>query len=55
MDTKKNGKFTGKAAFVTGAGGGIDRAAALGFAREGASVVVADVYENRKSGNGTHD
>src|SRR5271166_2931401 len=37
--------FTGKVAFVTGAGGGIGRAAALGFAREGASLVVADVSD----------
>jgi NAD(P)-dependent dehydrogenase (short-subunit alcohol dehydrogenase family) len=38
-----NGSLAGKVAFVTGAGGGIDRAAAQAFAREGASVVVADV------------
>jgi NAD(P)-dependent dehydrogenase (short-subunit alcohol dehydrogenase family) len=38
-----SGRFDGKVAFVTGASGGIGRAAALAFAREGASVVVADV------------
>src|SRR3954462_11381192 len=48
-----NGKreFDGKVAFVTGAASGIGRAAALAFARAGASVVVADVGEdgNRES------
>lgn len=45
MDMNEKGDFTGKVAFVTGAANGIGRAAALAFAREGASVVVADVSE----------
>jgi NAD(P)-dependent dehydrogenase (short-subunit alcohol dehydrogenase family) len=40
-----NGSFVGKVVFATGAATGIGRAAALAFAREGASVVVADVSE----------
>jgi NAD(P)-dependent dehydrogenase (short-subunit alcohol dehydrogenase family) len=36
-------RFTDKVAFVTGATTGIGRATALAFAREGASVVVADI------------
>lgn len=42
-------RFADQVAFVTGAAGGIGRATALAFAREGASVVVADVDEQ---GNG---
>src|ERR671913_752835 len=37
--------FAGKVAFVTGAASGIGRAAALAFARAGASVAAADVSE----------
>ena len=37
------GLVDGKVAVVTGAGGGIGRAASLIFAREGAKVVVADI------------
>jgi NAD(P)-dependent dehydrogenase (short-subunit alcohol dehydrogenase family) len=40
-----NLSFENKVAFVTGAANGIGRAAALAFAREGASVTVADVSE----------
>jgi len=36
-------EFAGKVALVTGAGSGIGRAAALGFGREGAKVVVSDI------------
>lgn len=38
-----SGRFDGKVAFVTAATSGIGRATALAFAREGASVAVADV------------
>jgi NAD(P)-dependent dehydrogenase (short-subunit alcohol dehydrogenase family) len=44
-EVKTNGEFTGKVAFVTGAANGIGRAAAVAFAREGASVTVADVSQ----------
>src|SRR5213596_3408815 len=45
MTMSNQAAFTGKVAFVTGAANGIGRAAALAFAREGASVVAADVSE----------
>jgi NAD(P)-dependent dehydrogenase (short-subunit alcohol dehydrogenase family) len=39
------GKLEGKAAIVTGAGQGIGRGVALALAKEGASVVLADIQE----------
>lgn len=42
--------FSGKVAFVTGAGKGIGREAALAFARAGAAVAVADIdYSNAQA------
>lgn len=43
-------KLDGKAAIVTGAGSGIGRATAMLFAREGASVAVADVNYSSATG-----
>ena len=42
-----SGRFAGKTAIVTGAGSGIGRATALRLAREGATVVAADISEAR--------
>src|SRR3982074_2652051 len=50
MPTNEKGSFAGKVAFVTGAANGIGRAAALAFAREGASGVVADVADQGNQG-----
>lgn len=45
MTMSQNQSYSAKVAFVTGAANGIGRATALAFARDGASVVVADLSE----------
>lgn len=43
-------RLKGKNAIITGAGSGICRAISLGFAREGASIMVGDInYQNAKN------
>lgn len=45
MTDISNGRFSGKVAFVSGAGSGIGRATAIAFARAGASVTAVDIAE----------
>ncbi len=47
------GSMEGKAGLVTGAASGIGRACAIRFAREGASVIVADLESARAGGEQT--
>ncbi|WP_129691295.1 SDR family oxidoreductase [Gottfriedia acidiceleris] len=42
---KGSGKLTGKVAIITGGDSGIGRAVAIGFAKEGANLVIAYLYE----------
>jgi NAD(P)-dependent dehydrogenase (short-subunit alcohol dehydrogenase family) len=45
MTDTRTGQFTGKVAFITGAGSGIGRATALAFAAQGASIAASDISE----------
>jgi NAD(P)-dependent dehydrogenase (short-subunit alcohol dehydrogenase family) len=45
METKENKLFKDKVAFITGGGTGIGLATALAFAKEGANVCVAGLFE----------
>ncbi|MBV9058584.1 MAG: glucose 1-dehydrogenase [Pseudonocardiales bacterium] len=46
MTTTSNGRFSGKVAFVTGAGSGIGRATAIAFAQAGADVIAVDLNQH---------
>ncbi|GGI10107.1 hypothetical protein GCM10007380_01130 [Gottfriedia solisilvae] len=44
-DYNGSGKLAGKVAIITGGDSGIGRAVAIGFAKEGANLVIAYLYE----------
>ncbi len=46
-------RLDGKVCVITGAGSGIGRASALRFAREGATVVVTDLFRRIGAGRGS--
>ena len=43
----EEGRLANKVAVITGGGNGIGRATALLFAKQGASIVVADIQEDK--------
>jgi NAD(P)-dependent dehydrogenase (short-subunit alcohol dehydrogenase family) len=49
-EERMSGRVEGKTAIITGSSGGIGKAAALAFAREGASLVLADLDGDRLAG-----
>lgn len=49
------GLLAGKIAIVTGAASGLGRATAFAFAKQGASVVCADISPLSSHGQSTHD
>jgi glucose 1-dehydrogenase len=51
--TPMNGQLEGKIAVITGASSGIGRAIAVGFAREGARVTIAEITEQPIEGGST--
>lgn len=45
MSTATNPRFTNKIVFITGATSGIGRTTAVAYAKEGAKIVIADIWE----------
>jgi 3-oxoacyl-[acyl-carrier protein] reductase len=52
-DRSMTARFANRIVVITGAGGGLGRALAIGFAREGAQLVLTDVDEALLSGTAT--